>query len=44
MVKYVSQVLGHAPSVTLTSNDSVLLVPGNGNPASALKDCYLTLL
>lgn len=31
MIQFVSQGLGYAPPVTLTSSGSVLPVPGNGN-------------
>jgi hypothetical protein len=40
MIKPVSQGLGYAPPVTLTTNGSVLPVPGNGNLVFVLKHCY----
>jgi hypothetical protein len=40
MIKDVSQELGYAPPITLTTNDSVLPVPGHGNHDFVSKGCY----
>ena len=44
MIKSVSQGLGYAPPVTLTTNGSVLPVPGNDNYAFVSKGYYGHLL